>query len=382
MQHSNTKIEKTLSSLVSLININQQTELNQFDLISSYPQFHELTQQLKEDKRFEMFGGYVHWFGGHGIEANYDTLAAWMTRKSLNSSINNTLLTLENYISLNKIPMMYIGILESSIDTRFTFCNEVEIFPEKVNIGFPTNIQSASNQPLAIIKTKFEHPVNVFKEMPNGEVPKEPFEKMNDVVNCLNLALPPTNGIHLVLTGSFLGDEIETPFEQEVIGGWRLPSEKRVLMRTSINIPKLKEADKYLQIYSHLERSKKKYLNITLDRLNRVGYIFNYQDKAIDLRICMESLFLGADNNDHQQLRYRIALRAAKFLGKSTSERKELFKDFKDCYDLTSTVIHQGVFPNKKSPALIDKIAGLVKIALIKIMENNGNIDWQDVELA
>jgi hypothetical protein len=73
-------------------------------------------------------------------------------------------------------------------------------------------------------------------------------------------------------------------------------------------------------------------INIALRRFNSAyhGYI---EDRLIDQMIAFESLYLG----DDKELTYKLALRAAFFLGK---KKKQIFRDMKDAYKLRGDIVH------------------------------------------
>jgi hypothetical protein len=75
-------------------------------------------------------------------------------------------------------------------------------------------------------------------------------------------------------------------------------------------------------------------LNIALRRFN-AAYHGNIEDRLIDHMIALESLYLGKD----QELKYRLAIRAAYLLG-TDKTRKIIFNEIKSAYDLRSTIVH------------------------------------------
>jgi hypothetical protein len=67
-------------------------------------------------------------------------------------------------------------------------------------------------------------------------------------------------------------------------------------------------------------------------------------DEIVDLMIAAEALFLQEiDERYRGELSYRLALRAASFLGKTLQERLRLFKFMRRAYNARSVVVHGGV---------------------------------------
>jgi hypothetical protein len=86
----------------------------------------------------------------------------------------------------------------------------------------------------------------------------------------------------------------------------------------------------------------------TTDRLTAALERLSEADFAIDLRIAYEMAFSIGDTDERTtELRYRLAQRAALFLGSSSSERQAIDGKAKRLYDLCSTVIHTGRISSK-----------------------------------
>ena len=64
------------------------------------------------------------------------------------------------------------------------------------------------------------------------------------------------------------------------------------------------------------------------------------EDRMLDLMIAAEALFL--DDGNTSELRYRLSLRAAFFLGQSGREREVIFRFMKLAYDARSSIAHGG----------------------------------------
>ena len=67
-------------------------------------------------------------------------------------------------------------------------------------------------------------------------------------------------------------------------------------------------------------------------------------NKMIDLCIAFESLYLPGINDE---LKFRLGVRAAWFLGEDKDNRKRLLAVFKKIYDWRSTIVHGGEFKNR-----------------------------------
>jgi len=76
-------------------------------------------------------------------------------------------------------------------------------------------------------------------------------------------------------------------------------------------------------------------IGIALRRFNS-SYHGSLEDRLIDQMIAFESLYLGYD----QELKYRLALRAAFLLGKDDGERKDIFNKIRKAYSFRSDIVH------------------------------------------
>ena len=98
-------------------------------------------------------------------------------------------------------------------------------------------------------------------------------------------------------------------------------------------------------------------------------------DRIVDLVIAAESLFLGdLDVRDRGELRFRFALRAAKFIEHPNYGEHDIFRVMRRAYDARSAIVHGGSpkdtgLPDNQSaklPTFIDAIEELVRLGLRK----------------
>ncbi len=99
---------------------------------------------------------------------------------------------------------------------------------------------------------------------------------------------------------------------------------------------------------------------------------------AIDIRIALEALF--APRGNKAELRHRIALRGAWYLGNGPDDRIRYYRLLKRAYDLCSGAVHEGVFRCSKTPtddttALLNEARNACREALIKRLAEGRQID-------
>lgn len=110
-----------------------------------------------------------------------------------------------------------------------------------------------------------------------------------------------------------------------------LEEPKYVLRQT--DAPQVNELVKTLSKLRELEKLDS--VIITIRRFHS-SYHGSLEDRLIDQMIAFESLYLGYD----QELKYRLALRAAFLLGRGERERKDIFSKMRKAYNLRSDIVH------------------------------------------
>lgn len=86
-------------------------------------------------------------------------------------------------------------------------------------------------------------------------------------------------------------------------------------------------------------------------------------DRVLDQAIILEALFLKG--GEKQELSYRLALRAAHFVGETLAERQEVNATVKAAYNLRSKIAH-GDKPDARDNKVQAALDGVVRAALIK----------------
>ena len=103
-------------------------------------------------------------------------------------------------------------------------------------------------------------------------------------------------------------------------------------------------------------------------------------DRVVDLRIALESLYLGSDSGE---LTFRLATTAARHLKANVDERREVQRTLIRFYDLASRAIHGAdVDLTRGANAQLVRRAGLLcRDGILKILEERSIPDWSDLLL-
>jgi hypothetical protein len=136
------------------------------------------------------------------------------------------------------------------------------------------------------------------------------------------------------------------------------------------------EIPQFLELWHLLEEGAARF-SFSIHRFNLAFDRRLIADRLVDLVIAGESLFLGDINaQDRGELRFRFALRAAKFIQHSVYSEGDIFRVMRNAYDVRSAIVHGGSpkdtsLPDNKSatlPVFIDVIEELVRRALRKAL--------------
>jgi hypothetical protein len=134
------------------------------------------------------------------------------------------------------------------------------------------------------------------------------------------------------------------------------------------------EVPKFLELWRLLKEGAARF-SFSIHRFNLAFDRGLLADRIVDLVIAAESLFLGDLGEKYRgELRYRFALRAAKFIEHPNYHERDVFRIMRGAYDARSAIVH-GSSPKKKEtclpdnesadlPTFIDAIEELVRLGI------------------
>jgi hypothetical protein len=114
-------------------------------------------------------------------------------------------------------------------------------------------------------------------------------------------------------------------------------------------------------------------LRVPIKRLNQSRRRQNPADKAIDLGVAFESLFLG-DRRNNEQITFTFRLRGAWFLGKDKQDRRDLVCFFNSIYDCRSVSVHTGKLGQKI------KVKNRGEIEITKFLEEADDLCFRSIK--
>ena len=103
-------------------------------------------------------------------------------------------------------------------------------------------------------------------------------------------------------------------------------------------------------------------------------------DRAIDLRIALEALYLDSDVGE---LGFRLATTCARHLGGTLEERRDTWNAIRAFYGLASRIVHgseESQSWGAEAPR-IEQATELCRNGILKILENGERPVWRDLLL-
>lgn len=151
-------------------------------------------------------------------------------------------------------------------------------------------------------------------------------------------------------------------------------------LHDDVSIVSLDE-DEIIQTIEELQGADKK-LRIAVDRWKRSKQPgARLEDRYIDLRIALETLYLKDFVDEYStEMRFRLPLFGAWYLGSTLEERRNIRKNLRDAYDTASGVVHSGEI-SSKSKGCLEEAQELCRRGILKLLREGPPEDWGDLIL-
>ena len=107
-------------------------------------------------------------------------------------------------------------------------------------------------------------------------------------------------------------------------------------------------------------------------------------DQFVDLRMALEALFLRDFANERsQEMRFRLSLFGAWFLGRDFEDRRLIRKVLRDVYDTASTAVHTGSIAHTRhnNRELLAAAQRLCRDGILKLLREGPPNDWGELVL-
>lgn len=353
-----------------------------------------LSKAVSDEECFRIFDQKLQYLGKVGSLTDLDKLTDWLVNRALQVGAAQAVEEARAYSKSSEVNVYEVLLLAKTYSDvpSFQFSNGVvfampnalpmEDFADGViGQGFFSPIPWPSvvgvlfkgfNQ--AVKHTPSEYDAVEKRDSRPADPIEIPIDDLMDVARCMALSRLPRFGIHAIAHGTVAPDTL--PFLSKW-GSWDLHALRRPAVQPSIRETEFTAADQILTRYVSLEESWKKKVNISIDHINKFASSETPVERAISLRVCLDSLF---GEGVSSELAFRISLRAANFLGSSNSEKTEIFRSVRQAYHETSAAVHNGALNKNFDSNKMIKAASLARKAILKVIEH-GNVIWSDIEL-
>ncbi len=226
-----------------------------------------------------------------------------------------------------------------------------EIVPHRTGAGLAIEISNPVG--LQLLSSCGPRPQSGGEYLAHFESERLDYERAEDVVRCLFLMSQKPVGI--IAEWPIAAD----PAADRHFGGHL--TYRRTLFDLSFTLPNDGKVDgaeliSLWQRYSDLQSNDRDTMRYVIDRLNLAKRRSSVVDSAIDLGIALEMLILH-NLKSKSELKFRLSLCGATFIGGMESDRKSNFKILQKIYDLRSSAVHNGRLSRENveiAPALVE----------------------------
>lgn len=176
-------------------------------------------------------------------------------------------------------------------------------------------------------------------------------------------------------------------FNRTSLESWvSFPGPRMTLNDESENL--IRQIPRLFDTFKRLPNEIRRALQLSTHRLNSAFTSRSTVDRAIDLGIAFESLFLHEQNPEHRDIGLSLRLRAARYLETDAATRRKLTIIISDLYTLRSSAVHSGAI----SPTTLKRLktkwsaervlreaSAILARGSRQIIMNGGFPDWDGV---
>lgn len=383
------KLEITVSKIreKSSISSADPHSMMRYASLADSPAWEELEAALRKDTRLNIFDGMHQALASGWSLTSIGGLGGWLVDRALQAGATRALADLNRYLEESDYPCFEIQALNAiSVEGTTELAQGIALkplaeLPEYVREDAKWE-NTLPRAPEAFLFRKVRYPkIHFHWKPPGGGEPAGRFELLHSqAVDFENARLC------LTLLG---------PSAPEAVLSWIQPTARipRTWPASSMSIhssPRLghepynlsvEELSRARTIHSNFLSIKdsgyQDRLRLGLGRLNLALQRDQMLDRAIDLGIAAEVLF----TTSHERgTTYKLGVRAARFLGTTSQERRKLFEIFTTLYKARSDAVHEcrlsstyrGQLAKKFLAEAAREVAGAIELAISR----QHPVDW------
>ena len=164
-------------------------------------------------------------------------------------------------------------------------------------------------------------------------------------------------------------------------GGFEIPYVEGRSPTIRLTANEMRTIRRLLRAFEAMPTNQRDLLRLVMRRLSRARRRRELVEKAIDIGIAMEALFL---DEQEAELSFRLRIRAARWLRRERRGREAFMRVIRDAYNVRSKAVHTGAVPRtykgQDTGALLGECDRLVGEA-VRLFLVRGKPDWMDVLL-
>jgi len=360
---------------------------------------------LKDQPDLSIFDNQMQYEGGGSASlVSFDSLLGWLRKRARMRSSQEAAKELAEYLAAKEIPCLQIvalGGIGVSESTQIT--DEISLVkPEDLpDCDAKESLMPQTGRPFllspvmtaALVRTvhepKLHYPAGQPRALTAEIFPRSPsFEVLVDASRLLAVA---ADAAPVELAFWSMPAPSVPCAEQSTMTHFETTLSRFPITKELSNEDTMRAAE-LLRGFRALSQPLQNRLRTPMLRLSRAKRRRDLADAAAELGIALESIFL--DENEHEEITYRLATRAARFL-EEPAERKQTLRLFSALYSVRSSAVHRGRVDGQltrrqrkglpeelhQTEALLRYGYSAVARALGKIIDAQAWPDWDSVVL-
>jgi len=349
--------------------------------------FLALFRALRADRTIGPLEGSIQITGGFGQSIDLPYIAWWLIKRSRDATPSRALRAVRRSIRVGTVTLTrFVAIEGLPIGTSLTLGKRLKLVPWDQLPGSPRKDSIWRQFAMA---PSFHHPSSVL-------VRKETYE-VRHVAR--GVRLPPSRAIDITpLDDALLILALATASAPAALAVWFESPTWTPVQITGLMIPYFEGfavatapqagwASRAKRLWASFAKKSPKdrdRFRLVLQRLVSAERRRTLVDRAIDLGISLEALFLSDLEGDRAELGFRLRLRASRLLRKSATDRREVFDLLGTAYSLRSQAVHTGRVPEKvkgvHTAEILTRTLELVRESL-RLLLRTGPVDWTAMTL-
>jgi hypothetical protein len=345
---------------------------------------------LRSEPQLEIFSHQRQWFFNTAAEVTYDDLTLWLLEQSGSVGVEVAVENLRRYVEATEMLYFEVGAVggiepgdgwEVSPGIQLVRLESVpDSLPRRLFSRQPFDVYLQRQAPSAAFLTQVSLPIHHTKS--RASPPPRPqrshqseFSALADLVSVIR-----THAATLV--GYWATPASWMPCGDRSWSYWGTPTIDETLRPQQFSAEAVRAWQDICAAYQPLPDARKKALAVPLRHLSRSRRSGLSVDGALDAGIALESILLGDIDSPIGEINFRLQVRAARLLGATLVERREIQGKVRRLYALRSIAAHKGDLPGSiegRSPNVVltegqDVVGRLIKTAIV-----HGPADWAAV---